>query len=180
MSGYWKVGIYPFYPTAFKPYEFSNTSGSAMKLSETMPKVTKPHGSESSVRVVESDPGPSVTSVPSEDQMNLFQTRYENGYDIYEDPMYVEWLRQQHPDALPEDISLACTAADDLSQVSSCTSESERQISDPKDISTTTASANSSVTAASETVQQSANKSHSLSASLANARNFHRIAGAVR
>jgi len=78
MSGYRKVGIYPFYQTAIKPYEFSNTSGSAMKLSETMPKVTKPHGSESSVRVVESDPGPSVTSVPSEDQMNLFQTRYEN------------------------------------------------------------------------------------------------------
>ena len=101
-------------------------------------------------------------------------------YDIYEDPMYVEWLRQQHPDALPEDISLACTAADNLSKVSSCTSESERQTSDPKDISNTTASANSSITASSGTVQQSANKSHSLSASLANTRNFHRISGAVR
>jgi len=95
MSGYRKVGIYPFDPTVIKLYEFSNTFGSAMKLSKTVPKVAEPHGSESSVHVVESDPGPSVTSVPSEDQMNLFQTRYENGYDIlYEDPMYVEWLWQ--------------------------------------------------------------------------------------
>ena len=78
MSSYRKVGIYPLDPTAIKPYEFSNASGSAMKLCETIPKVTEPHCSESSVRVVESDPGPSVTSVPSEDQMNLFQTRYEN------------------------------------------------------------------------------------------------------
>ena len=159
MSGYRKVGIYPFDPTAIKPYEFCNASGSAMKLNETIPKVTEPHGSESSVHVVESDPGPLVTFVPSKEQMNLFQTRYENGYDIYEDPMYVEWLL---PDTLPKGISLACTAADDLSQVSSCTNESERQTSDPKDISTTTASANSRVTAASGAVQQSANKSYSL------------------
>ena len=53
-----------------------------MKLNEAIPKVVKPHGSESSLHVVESDPGPSVTSVPSEGQINLFQTRYENGYDI--------------------------------------------------------------------------------------------------
>ena len=47
--------------------------------------------------------------------MNLFQTRYESGYDIYEDPMYVKWLQQQHPDHLPEDMSLACTFVEDLS-----------------------------------------------------------------
>jgi len=124
MSSYWKVGAYPFNPTAIKPYEFSNASGSAMKLNEAIPKVVEPHGYESSVHIVESNPGPSVTSASSEDQINLFKTTYENGYDIYEDPMYVEWLRQQHPDALPEDISLACTSAEDLLRVSSCTSKS--------------------------------------------------------
>jgi len=115
MSGYQKVGVYPFNPTVIKPYKLSNASGLAVKFNEAMPKVVEPHGSESSVHTVESDPGPSVTSALSEDQMNLFQARHENGYGIYEDPMYVEWLQQQHPDALPEDISLACTAAEDLS-----------------------------------------------------------------
>ena len=86
-----------------------------MKLNEAIPKVVEPHGSESSVHILESDSGPSVTSAPSEDQMNLFQTRYKNGYDIFEDSMYVEWLRKQHPDSLPENISLACTSAEDLS-----------------------------------------------------------------
>jgi len=59
--------------------------------------------------------------------------------------------------------------------VSSCTSEStvdERQTSDPKDNSTTTATVSSSVTAASRIVQQSENKSYSLSASLANTKKF--------
>ena len=67
MSGYRKVGVYPFNLTAIKPYEFSNDFGLAMKLNEAIPKVVEPHGSESSVHIIESDPRPSVTSAPSED-----------------------------------------------------------------------------------------------------------------
>ena len=26
-------------------------------------------------------------------------------YSVYEDPMYMEWLQQQHPDALHEDVT---------------------------------------------------------------------------
>ena len=33
---------------------------------------------------------------------SLFQNRFENGYDLYHDNMYVDWLRQEHPDSLPD------------------------------------------------------------------------------
>ena len=52
-----------------------------------------------------------------------------------------------------------------MSSSTSESTENERQTSDPKDNSTTTATVNSSVTAASGTVQQSVNKSYGLSAS---------------
>ena len=30
-----------------------------------------------------------------------FQRRFDNGYYIYDDPLYLDWLRQEHPDSLP-------------------------------------------------------------------------------
>jgi len=33
--------------------------------------------------------------------VELFQKRFDNGYDIYDDQLYVDWLRQEHPDCLP-------------------------------------------------------------------------------
>ena len=35
----------------------------------------------------------------------LFQTRYENGYDLFIDPNYVSWLQLHHPESLPEHVS---------------------------------------------------------------------------
>jgi len=34
--------------------------------------------------------------------VELFQKRFDNGYDIYDDQMYVDWLRQEHPDCLQD------------------------------------------------------------------------------
>jgi len=31
----------------------------------------------------------------------LFQRRFDNGYNIYDDPLYLGWLRQEHPDSIP-------------------------------------------------------------------------------
>ena len=39
----------------------------------------------------------------------MFQRRYDNGYNIYDDQMYVSWLQQQYPDDLPENLSLSTT-----------------------------------------------------------------------
>ena len=40
----------------------------------------------------------------SPSELELFTTRYENGYDIYTDTEYVIWLAENHPDALPDDV----------------------------------------------------------------------------
>ena len=41
---------------------------------------------------------PMSTSFSSQ-QIHLFTTRYENGYDIYTDAEYMIWLAETHPDA---------------------------------------------------------------------------------
>ena len=41
----------------------------------------------------------------SEFEEELFQTRYENGYDLFIDPNYVSWLQLHHPESLPEHVS---------------------------------------------------------------------------
>ena len=35
----------------------------------------------------------------TEEDICLFLNRFENGYDLYHDNMYVNWLRQEHPDS---------------------------------------------------------------------------------
>ena len=40
----------------------------------------------------------------TEDQLTLFQRRYENGYNLYHNGMYVAWLQQEHPECLPNDL----------------------------------------------------------------------------
>ena len=37
----------------------------------------------------------------TEEEICLFQNRFENGYDLYHDNQYVNWLRQEYPDSLP-------------------------------------------------------------------------------
>ena len=38
----------------------------------------------------------------TEEDICLFQNMFENGYDLYHDNLYVDWLRQEHPDSLPD------------------------------------------------------------------------------
>jgi len=34
----------------------------------------------------------------------LFESRYENEYDTFTDDKYVQWLLENHPDAVPENV----------------------------------------------------------------------------
>jgi len=117
----------------------------------------------------------------SKDQINLFERKYDNYYDIYDDQMYVAWLQQQHPDDLPVELSLASTSAEDISLVSTSIDEEQAKQPNfttanpdpnPTDNSITTVTVIDSVIADNDSTQPSANVSHSLSASLANTRRF--------
>ncbi|XP_065896215.1 ras guanine nucleotide exchange factor glfB-like [Dysidea avara] len=116
VSGFRKVGVYPFNSTAIKPYDNSSISNKIPEATPVMmPAVTQPN-ERSSVsqdgfsehNLEESGPGLSPVSY-SEEQIELFQRRYDNGYNIYDDQMYVSWLQQQHPDDLPENFSSSTT-----------------------------------------------------------------------
>ena len=37
-------------------------------------------------------------------QVELFQCRYENGYDLYKDTDYVPWLMDNYPEDVPDEI----------------------------------------------------------------------------
>ena len=37
-------------------------------------------------------------------QIELFQYRHENGYDLYTDTDYVTWLMDNHPEHVPDEI----------------------------------------------------------------------------
>ena len=44
---------------------------------------------------------PTLLSSFSPEQLELFETRFENGYDIfYTDAAYVTWLQEHHPDSV--------------------------------------------------------------------------------
>ena len=113
VSGFRKVGVYPFNSTAIKPYDNSSISN---KIPEATPVMMTQPNERSSVsqdgfsehNLEESGPGLSPVSY-SEEQIELFQRRYDNGYNIYDDQMYVSWLQQQHPDDLPENLSSSTT-----------------------------------------------------------------------
>ena len=57
----------------------------------------------------------------SEEQEQLYQMRYEEGYDLV-DPQYLQWLEIHHPDSVPADKDMFVPAPDpgteDLNQQS--------------------------------------------------------------
>ena len=98
VSGFRKVGVYPFNSTAIKPYDSCPSSN---KMKAATPVMT-PESAVIQPNEASSDPqnqfnkqsleesGPALLPVSfSEGQIELFQRRYENGYDIYNDQMYV-------------------------------------------------------------------------------------------
>ncbi len=41
----------------------------------------------------------------SSEELQCFETRFENGYNIFTDELYVSWLQQCHPQCAPQDLS---------------------------------------------------------------------------
>ena len=94
-SGFRKVGIYPFDAKAIKPFTSSSVTASNEEhsSSDTATQETGDKLNESicsSSGISREDSNISFT----EDQVSLFQQRYDNGYNLYHDKMYVSWLQQ--------------------------------------------------------------------------------------
>ena len=43
------------------------------------------------------------------EQVELFEKRLANGYDLYVDDDYVRWLKQNHPQSLPDELRIGAT-----------------------------------------------------------------------
>ena len=118
MAGFRKTGVHPFNPNAITVpainSSFSSENASAMsahvdgsdEVMTTDDDFTPP---------LFDDPGPSSEiNEYSPDQLVLFQKRYENGYDVFLDEDYVDWLSYKHPEALPEHLCKNATGEDPL------------------------------------------------------------------
>ena len=114
-SGFRKAKIYPFDATAIKPITASQVMVSA-KDPTSIDTAT-----QEAVEKLDESSSSTATSCKenisfTEDQVTLFQKRYDNGYNLYHDDIYVAWLQQEHPESLPDDIVIP-----DTSPVSSVT-----------------------------------------------------------
>ena len=49
-------------------------------------------------------PKPLKVAEFSPEELERFENRFENGYEIFTDEKYVAWLRQYHPDSVPQDL----------------------------------------------------------------------------
>ena len=89
VSGFQKVGVYPFNSTTIKPDDTSSISNKIPEATPVMmPAVTQPNERSSVSQdgfskhsLEESGPGLSPVSY-SEEQIELLQRRYDNGYNI--------------------------------------------------------------------------------------------------
>ena len=88
ISGFRKTGVCPFNSEAVSVYEIP--FGDLFSDDDKLP-------SENTSQVQE----PSSLPVFSDEQISLFDTRYENGYDLCTDEDYVDWVNINHPGFLP-------------------------------------------------------------------------------
>ena len=126
ISGFRKVGVCPFNATAIQPY--SNTlsdENSYSSSNETISKDSNHSLTEKDTEVVSSENSSSHQYTFAEEDICLFQKRFENGYDLYHDTHYVDWLRQEHPDSLPNGL-VNSEQVDTSVIVHPCTNNSEQ------------------------------------------------------
>ena len=111
ISGFVKAGIHPFNPDAisvpsYPPGVDDNSDEESESDGEEDAAMNDNHGDgidgEDEMKDPADDPDNSMSTSFSSQQIQLFTTRYENGYDIYTDVEYMMWLAETHPDALPD------------------------------------------------------------------------------
>ena len=79
-----------------------NTDNDSTSMETSSPKVISDKLSNSEVS---SDKGSSSKSMEaitfSPEMIKKYEKRFENGYNIFTDKSYVQWLKKFHPDHLP-------------------------------------------------------------------------------
>ena len=108
VSGFKKVGICPYNAMAIKFYATASLETTSQQSDDNQRKYGALNSSVSSCDSQENikDFEEHISDVSfTEDQITLFQQRFDNGYDLYHDSMYVAWLQQEHPEALPSSSS---------------------------------------------------------------------------
>ena len=102
IAGFKTCGVFPFDRNAVKavPTHEMNTlpsEKSAGNFEKTAEAVAK-NMSEELVVTEKED-----TEIFSAEQEQLFMRRFEEGYDLSTDPVYNQWLKENHPELLPAD-----------------------------------------------------------------------------
>ena len=116
-SGFRKCGVYPFNPCAINCSISRDNPDASLTVNrgENETENEKPEDGENSDEQ-ENDKNKTF----SEEQEQLYQMRYEEGYDLM-DPQYLQWLEIHHPDSVPADKDMFVPAPDpteDLNQQS--------------------------------------------------------------
>ena len=114
-----------------------------------------PTSAEASFRGVVSQSGATNGTSFMDDQLELFEKRLEEGYDLFVDADYVHWLEMHHPEALPPDRYTLTSVDDDVAtsvveEFTSITPETPVTITDgevvtPKQTSSSTGSSGISI-----------------------------------
>lgn len=119
VSGFRKTGIFPLDSSAIKITKIptdENSSGDQGAVPESTIETTKDppevdndpfleHSFEDVVPALNnSQLHSSLQPQISRERIELFEERYENGYNLYIDQDYVKWMQFYHPEDLPEDL----------------------------------------------------------------------------
>ena len=97
VAGFRKCGVYPFNRNAIPLPDDGSSVAAPSKRSAT----SLPDGSSSDV--VNPCTSKPPTSTFTSQQLELFETRFAEGYNIYIDQDYVAWLDLNHLESLPSD-----------------------------------------------------------------------------
>ena len=103
VAGFRTCGVYPFNRNAIS-YPDDDNSGTSCNTSGDVSSVVEPSTSNS------------CTPTFTPEQIELFETRFKEGYNIYSDKDYVAWLELNHPEAAPS-VDTATSLLDSFSHV---------------------------------------------------------------
>ena len=117
-SGFRRCGVYPFNPHAIDCSISRDNPEASLTIShggENEMESKKPEDGENS-----DEQEKSKSTTFSKEQEQLYQRRYEEGYDLM-DPQYLRWLEIHHPESVPADkdkLVPAPESTEDLNQQS--------------------------------------------------------------
>ena len=105
ISGFREVGVCPFNATAIQPYSdvlSDENSCSSSNEASGNEVISNQSLTEKNAEFIVNENSSSHQYTFTEEDICLFQNRFENGYGLYHDNLYVDWLRQEHPNSLPD------------------------------------------------------------------------------